>query len=310
MKQPRSEHPQVSVVIPTIGRSELGRAVASARAQVGVDIEVVVVVDRPSGSIQLSNQVYEDADKVVWSGGVGGSGARNAGVRVAAGTWLAFLDDDDEWMPLKLQKQLQIATRAPGGSDVVVASRHVHVDPGSGASSVPIPARLKRSDEPVADYLFRRRRPTPSRPSMYTSTLLCNRGLALRVPWDESLKRHQDWDWLIRADRQGAAVLQAEDALVRIQTGTAGSISAGDNWLASLEWATRVLRSESMATYVDFVTAQTLRYAIAARSWGGIWAVMCTVFAARRLPAPGPVIIGFGGLLSRRTVERMLTGHK
>ena len=37
---------------------------------------------------------------------VGGSDARNRGVDAAAGEWIAFLDDDDEWFPGKLQAQL------------------------------------------------------------------------------------------------------------------------------------------------------------------------------------------------------------
>ena len=42
---------------------------------------------------------------------VGGSDARNRGVDAAAGEWIAFLDDDDEWFPGKLQAQLDAVSR-------------------------------------------------------------------------------------------------------------------------------------------------------------------------------------------------------
>ena len=47
---------------------------------------------------------------------VGGSQARNVGVRKAKGRYIALLDDDDEWMPAKLQRQMEMADAHEGAN--------------------------------------------------------------------------------------------------------------------------------------------------------------------------------------------------
>jgi glycosyltransferase involved in cell wall biosynthesis len=300
----------VSVVVPTVGRAELARAVRSARTQFGgFDLEIVVSVDGPEGSLELPRPALRDVDTVVWTGGDrGGSAARNLGVAAATRPWVAFLDDDDEWLPTKLMEQFRLVPDDTS-TRVLLSSRHVHVDPRTGAESAPVPGRLKRTDETIPRYLFRRRRPSAGRASMYTSTLVCSRDLVDEVPWDESLRRHQDWDWLLRVSRLPAVtVRQAPAALVRIQTGSTGSISAGSDWQSSLTWARGVVRPFGRQTYADFLAAQTLRYAVGARSRTGIRRTCLELLRNRRLPGLGPLVIAAGGLLSRSTVEKLLTG--
>ena len=94
----------VSAVIPTRGRPELlRRAVRSALAQTLRDIEVVVVIDGPDpvthGVLQELAQQDSRLRVLALPSSVGGSDARNRGVDAAAGEWIAFLDDDDEWLP-------------------------------------------------------------------------------------------------------------------------------------------------------------------------------------------------------------------
>ncbi len=294
----------VSVVIPTIGRPELARAIASAKAQqTDAVVEVVVVYDGPEDAVPEAAQA---ADVVLATGGgARGSAARNRGVASSAGRLVAFLDDDDEWLPTKLRDQLALLDGSSDAGSIVVAGRHVHVDARTGDVSEAGPTRLIREDESVEEYLFRRRPPHGGRPSMYTSTLLCSRELALAVPWDETLPRHQDWDWLVRLGRRpGVVFRQPEPALVRIQTGSDQSISASAHWRPSLSWADGALR-DSPAVYADFIAAQTLRYALQARDWKGVATVARALWRARRLPSLQPMIIGVAGLLPRRTIERI-----
>ena len=53
------------------------------------------------------------------------AGARNAGIDRAAGDWLAFLDDDDAWLPEKLVKQLAFAANRPAAL-ITCLSRGCH----------------------------------------------------------------------------------------------------------------------------------------------------------------------------------------
>lgn len=292
----------VSVVIPTTGRPELDRAIRSARAQ-DAEVEIVVVYDGDPGIFDPGS--VSGADTVIVTGGrVGGSQARNLGISAARGRFVALLDDDDEWLPGKLKAQLAIANLQTGAERIVVTGRHTHLDAVTGAESAAGPSRLIRDGQKVEEYLFRKRAPHGGRASMYTSTLLCDAELARKVTWDTSLRRHQDWDWVIRLHREpGVRFVAVEEAVVRIQTGSVGSISAGADWESSLSWALGAL-SHDPDVLADFLAAQTLRYALHARSWMGVRKTVGAIARSRRLPTVGPVVIGLAGIAPRRIVER------
>jgi len=298
--------PVVSVVVPTIGRPELLRALRSVRAQrTSARIELIVVHDGADG-IELPAEVYELSDSVIrTSGRLGGSRARNLGIEHASGEVVALLDDDDEWLPNKVDIQLSLLKGATDPARTVIAGRQICVSPGDASVFRPGPDRLIRPGEPVEHYLFRHRSPSGGRPVIYTSTLLCSRSMAVEVPWDESLARHQDWDWLIRLGRlHGAEIIQAPEPVSKIFLGSASSISATTDWRASLEWADRMLKADA-AVYADFLVAQPLRYALTARSWVGVRTVLAALRSCKRLPAAGPAAIGLAGILPRREFERM-----
>lgn len=303
----------VSVVIPSTGRQELRRAIASARMQAfSGGVEIVVAFDlHPETTEREILDLATEADIVVFTGGGRkGGAARNLGVKAASGDWIAFLDDDDEWEPEKLSLQLADALREKsyGKSPVVgcrvkqVVNKELETHVLSG-----VPARLITSTEKIEDYLFLNRRPGAKRSSFFTSTVIAERSLCEKIPWDESLARHQDWDWLIRASRDASVVFrQTEQDLVRIHVGSTGSISAGGAWDGSLKWATNILLPLGGQVFVDFVTAQTLRYALQRRDWRGVRRVLGVVLGTKRFPSIGPVIIGAAGLLPRVTLQNLM----
>jgi glycosyltransferase involved in cell wall biosynthesis len=298
--------PSVSVVVPTIGRPELLRALRSARAQrTAARIELILVHDGKPGT-ELPTEVADLADRVLRTAGrIGGAHARNMGIAAATGDLLALLDDDDEWLPNKLEAQLALLREVSDPARTVVGSRQVYVDSRTGAVSRPSPNRLIDPGESVEHYLFRRRPPNGGRPNVLSSTLLCPRELAAATPWDDSLAKHQDWDWLVRLGRTpGTTFVQAPEPVVRIQLGSVGSISANDDWRSSLDWANRALRSDP-AVYADFVAGQPLRYALLARSWTGVRTVLAALRSANHLPSLGPLIIGGAGLMPRRAIDRV-----
>lgn len=291
----------VSVIIPTTGRPELSRAIASVRAQVGVEAEVIVVVD---GSNPPALDV--EADQILFTGSrAGGGRARNIGVQASDADVVAFLDDDDAWRPTKLRDQLRLLREDGDPETLVVSGRHVHVNQRGGMSRA-VPDVLVSRDQSVDDYLFRKRKPRVGRASLYTSTLLCSRSLATAVPWRDDLPRHQDWDWLLRLQREGGArFVQLDSVVAEIQTGSAGSVSASADWESSKQWADDTLTDRGV--YVDFLAAQTLRYALNARSSNGVKAIGSAILEARKVPSFGPLVIGAAGLLPRRRLEMLMT---
>ncbi len=110
-----SEGPLVSVVIPTRERPDLLReALHSVSAQTFTDYEIVVVVNGPDNpQTPATLEAAHAAHCVVVRVERAGIGpALNAGVAAARGRWIAFLDDDDLWLPNKLEVQLQVAQAA------------------------------------------------------------------------------------------------------------------------------------------------------------------------------------------------------
>lgn len=122
----------VSVIIPTWNRAELlVKAVRSALAQTMSPVEVLVCDDGSTDGSESAVSSIDDT-RVRWiSGSRGGRPAipRNRGIRESRGEWIAFLDNDDEWLPEKLEHQLALARRLGCQAACSNASR---VIPGEG----------------------------------------------------------------------------------------------------------------------------------------------------------------------------------
>lgn len=109
-----TDHPLVSVIIPTHDRLKmLMEAIASVREQTYVPIEIIVVDDGSTdGTVERLRG--EQGVNLLRIGHTGCPGAvRNAGVSIATGDYLAFLDSDDLWMPGKLAAQMMILCTSP-----------------------------------------------------------------------------------------------------------------------------------------------------------------------------------------------------
>ena len=108
----------VSVIIPTYDRaSTLPRAIDSVLAQTLAPLELIVVDD---GSADDTERLVRDRYarvRYLKQSNAGVSAARNRGLAAARGSWLAFLDSDDEWRPRKTERQLAALAERP---DVLV----------------------------------------------------------------------------------------------------------------------------------------------------------------------------------------------
>lgn len=102
----------VSVVIPTYQRAHLvGQAIESVLAQSYRDYEIIVVNDGSTDDTATRLSEFADRIRVIHQANRGVSAARNAGIQVAKGDLLAFLDDDDLWLPGKLASQVALFAR-------------------------------------------------------------------------------------------------------------------------------------------------------------------------------------------------------
>jgi glycosyltransferase involved in cell wall biosynthesis len=99
--------PKVSVIIPTYNRARfVTNAIDSVLAQTYSDYEIIVVDDGSTDNTREVLQPYMKDIRYIYQNNAGVSAARNAGIHTARGTWVAFLDSDDEWLPNKLDMQM------------------------------------------------------------------------------------------------------------------------------------------------------------------------------------------------------------
>lgn len=256
----------ISVVIPTRNRPTLvEHAVRSALKQTFSDIEVIVVID---GIDETTSEVlHEIKDSrlriVALRDTVGGSEARNIGAREARGEWVALLDDDDEWMSEKLQKQIAIASHSSYLSPII-ATAFIARSPRED-----LRWPRKPPTYPLSEYLFARNSLFQGEGILQTSTLMMKRELLLNVPFTRGLRRHQDWDWILRAGNapgtrveflpEVLAIWYIDDPLSPLKTQY--------HWRYSLEWIRANRQLVTPKAYAGFV-AVTLS---AQASWQGDW---------------------------------------
>lgn len=250
--------PTVTVVIPTFNRPQLlVRSIESVRRQTFGDFEIVVVMDGlDPESRHAIEQIHEPRLRYLeLSEKVGGSEARNVGVRSASGRWIALLDDDDEWLPNKLEQQL--APVQSGESDgVLVTSRYICHAPGT--ADIVRPRRLPKEGEPISEFMF------DYLCYFQTSTFLCSKALYLRVPFDSSLPFFQDMDWFLRVSRDEAFKLVVIDeplSIYHVPTGRT-SITSSLNWKARLEWGRRRRHLLSRRAYSRFIVGTCVGRAV------------------------------------------------
>ena len=106
--------PLVSVIIPTYNRSSLVlEAVDSVLKQTFRDFELIVVDDGSSDGTAEALNLYKDRFVYRLQDNRGVSAARNQGIRMARGQWIAFLDSDDLWLPEKLETQIHFFSQNP-----------------------------------------------------------------------------------------------------------------------------------------------------------------------------------------------------
>jgi glycosyltransferase involved in cell wall biosynthesis len=188
----------VSVVIPTYNCAALlPRAIRSAYAQRLPAREVIVVDDGSTDGTAavLRGLAPSLPDNFVYRSKPNGGEAsgRNRGVSLATGDFIAFLDQDDVWLPDKLDEQLGLFRRDPS---LALTFTAYHRDSPAGRTLVDVRTWDSRP-EAVLRRLFQGCCITPS-------TVVVRRDVLARVgPFDESLWLGCDWDMWLRIAASG-----------------------------------------------------------------------------------------------------------
>ncbi|WP_324759665.1 glycosyltransferase family 2 protein [Haloarcula sp. GH36] len=200
---------RVSVVVPTYNRPDLlSRALDSVLTQTVTDLECIVIDDCSSTSQARKVVESTNDDRVRYARHEetkGSSAARNTGIEMAVGEYVAFLDDDDEWYPEKLERQLSLFEELTEEYGIVYCWMNYYDDT---KDTIINRYRPRLSGDIFPDMLDGQRIGS-------TSTLVVRRPVAETVNgFDENLIRGTDGDFIRRICRN-YKVEFVPDVLVR-----------------------------------------------------------------------------------------------
>jgi glycosyltransferase involved in cell wall biosynthesis len=208
--------PEVTVVIPTHDRSALlSRTLRSVRRQGDVDLEVVVVDDgsRDDTAAMVARLADPRVRLARNERPQGVSAARNHGIALATGQWIALLDDDDLWAPDKLAAQLRAARRL-GRSWAC-----------TGCVAVNDALEILAGGPPPSPEAIVRQLPLRNVVPAGASNVLARRSALEQTGiFDPLLKHVADWDLWIRLGALGLpAVVDEPLVAYRLHTGNAST---------------------------------------------------------------------------------------
>jgi glycosyltransferase involved in cell wall biosynthesis len=203
--------PVVDMVIATHNRPKLLRAALDAALVQTYRgrIAVTVVFDRSEPDHSLELQAPDRSVRVITNQRTAGlAGARNSGIEAGSGDLVAFCDDDDEWLPTKIEKQVELlqsssALTCVTGIIIEYEGRRVPRIPTSESVQLAVLVRNRTMEAHPSTVLVRR------------GALLGSIGLV-----DEEIPGSygEDFDWILRAAESGSIAV-VEEPLVRVRWG-------------------------------------------------------------------------------------------
>jgi glycosyltransferase involved in cell wall biosynthesis len=203
--------PLVSVIMPTFNRAaHVGAAIESVRAQTMRDWELLVVDDASTDDTEGAVARIGDprVRYVRQARNAGDAATRNAGIALSTGARVAFLDDDDIWVPEKLAWQAEAFERGGARVGLVYAGRETHFSQTGRTSVLPMSGEIEAQ--------LRSFRIT-------TSTVMVSReALEKAGPFDETMPCASDYDLWIRIWRAGFQFRVIDKPLVRYAVHGAG----------------------------------------------------------------------------------------
>lgn len=198
---------EFSVVIPCYNSSKsIARALKSLELQSFKNFDVILVDDFSLDFNELLSEVKKfdevlNITVVRNLKNMGGGYSRNKGVRTAKGKNIAFLDSDDELVNNRLLNAHKIIKDMH--CDFLIYGKFELIS-GEGKGTQ-LPLRGIRQAELVSDYVF------AAGQLMQTSTFVCPKKTALKIQFDEDISRHQDSDFVMRAQQKCVPIYFQED---------------------------------------------------------------------------------------------------
>jgi glycosyltransferase involved in cell wall biosynthesis len=204
------------------------------------EIECIVVIDGPDlATVESLGELRDPRLRVIALGeSVGACEARNLGAQASRAEWVALLDDDDEWLPHRLERQIAALAEAVEPVTMVVSR---FLDRGAGNDLVR-PYRFPLRGQSISEFLWCEVSPFGGITGFpQTSTWLLRRDFLLQVPFTKGQKLLQDLDWLLRAyHHPQMSVLFLQEPLTIFHNDQGRQrVTKQIDWRYSFRWAMR-----------------------------------------------------------------------
>ena len=266
----------IAAVVPTIGRASLRRAIDSILEQSYPVSELVVVNDSQAQVRLVEDGAVKGVPVVeVYTGGLTGeANARNIGVRSATATHVAYLDDDDIWLPHHLKMAVR-SLQGPAGPDVYSCSMILARPDGVRV----IPTVRYTGHRPLIDFFYGTRSWAGRRRGIQPSSWVFRRKLGLQFPMDSTLTSSPDIWWLLQLAAAGHTIWQSSDpGTIWFEDPSRTASRATLDFF--LEWANRLesLRSGAGRRFLVYTVGRRLARAGDTAGWRKLMEVVDNQF--------------------------------
>jgi glycosyltransferase involved in cell wall biosynthesis len=192
-----TENPLISVIIPVYnGELYLAEAIESVLAQTYQPVELILIDDGSTDRTAEIARSFEPPLRYAYQPNSGVCAARNHGIRLAKGEFLAFLDADDLWVKEKLELQMGVLQQDEQVEAVYAHARQFY----SPDLSAELRARIACNENPLPGYM--------------STLMLIRKETFLRYgEFNPELKVAEQFDWFPRAREKGLKLVMLPQTL-------------------------------------------------------------------------------------------------
>lgn len=202
------QKPIVSIILPAWQAEEtIEKVIKSVISQTYTDWELIVIDDGSTdGTRQKVSQFIDNRIKLLVQENSGVASARNKGIAIAQGDYIAFIDADDQWLPWKLESELA-CIQEHQTPECLIYSGYYAVDPDENLLNIP---SIGLENGQLGDTVLNQEN------VMLPSTIMVHANIFKKLGGFNSGCYHEDRAWFIRACQQYPA-FSTKDYLVLYQ---------------------------------------------------------------------------------------------
>lgn len=245
---------ETSVIITTYQRPKLvKRAINSVVNQIYLPKEIIVIEDGSDSGI--SKWIKKNHPEIIYKKNeqnLGLAGSRNAGIQLAKYDWIAFLDDDDEWMPERLERQVETLNQISKEEQeniacVQVGTKQIHTN------SNRITYNLPKNHGKLFESITKVGLSTPSSSFLFNAVILKDIG-----GFDEDIVSGIDHDIWMKVATNGYHTIGIKEPLVKVY------VDANENMMSDtykrIKGISQFLGKWESSFYIMFGEKETVRF--------------------------------------------------